>query len=117
MTSHFQDYTLQFNATGVLPLDVSGWDRVVVQIVGTPSATITFQTTNDAGAIQGQTDGNASTATNWLTVQGTDLTSGSSITTAAAALIVRFTYIGRFLRLNSTSGTVTKLLVMLNKNV
>lgn len=117
MLSKTLDITIGFNESGVLPLDVSGWDIITVQIVGTPSATITFQTTNDAGGVQGESDGDASTATNWNAVQGTNLTTGATVTTAAAEGTYRFNNIGRFFRLSSSSGTVTEMFLYLSKNL
>jgi hypothetical protein len=110
------DLTAQFNASSTVAvnIDLSGWDYAVAHIIS-PTGTVTFNTTNDAGAIEGTTDGNAVSAVNWVAVQGTNLNSGTAVTTLAASGIVRFAVIGKFLQFSASSVTVTKLLVNLFK--
>ena len=111
------DLTGDFNAVTnpSVRIDISGWDWIVVQLVQ-PTGTVTFSATNDAGAIEGVTDGNATSSLNYLSVQGTDLTSGTSVTTSGASSLTRFGVIGKFFRL-SASGAITagKVLVYLFK--
>ena len=113
--SQFVDFSADFKAgAGILNIDVSGWDWVTVQIVG-PSAAISFKTTNDGGDVQGSVIGNAKAALNFLTCQGTDLSSGSGVTSTAASANVRFAVIGRYLQLTSSAATATKVLVYYSK--
>lgn len=113
--SNIQDITNDFNNnSGVWVLDVDSWDYVVVQLVS-PSGTVTFKTTNDSGDIQGSGDGNQYSATNFINVQGTDLASGSGVTSLAATGLVKFSGIGKYLQLTSSSATVTKAIVRLYK--
>jgi len=105
------DVTTAFNNNaGVLNLDVSGWRYCVVQIV-TPSSAITFNTTNDGGAVQSSTNDAPISATNWLACQGTNLTSGSAVTSVNATAIVRFEVVGTFLQLTSSAATAAKVLI------
>lgn len=115
MTSQFVDFTNDFKTgVGVLNLDVSGWDWVTVQIV-TPSSAVSFKTTNDDNSQSGSVQGNAKAATNWLTCQGIDLSSGSAVTSVAASANVRFPVLGRFLQLTSSAATAVKVLVYYSK--
>ena len=109
------DVTRDFNADALVKLDVSGWDYIVVQLVS-PTGTVTFSSTNDSGAVQGVSDGNASTAINFIATQGTNLNSGAATTTLAASGLVRFASIGSFLQLSGADlVTCTKILIQLYK--
>lgn len=113
--SQIVDITNEFNSnSGVWVLDVDSWDYVVVQLV-TPSAAVTFKTTNDSGAIQGSGDGNQYAATNFTNAQGTDLASGSGVTSLADTGLVKFNVIGKYLQLTSSSATVAKAIVRFYK--
>ena len=109
------DVTGDINADGRAIIDIGGFDYAIVQLVS-PTGTATFSTTNDSGDIQGVSDGSAASATNFIDVQGTNLNSGSAVTTLAASGLVKFSYIGRYLKINGGGGfTVTKALVRLFK--
>jgi len=114
MISQVIDFTADFNASSGKNIDCSGWDWITVQII-TPSSAISFKTTNDDGSVMGTVQGNANTAKNFLTCQGTDLSSGSGVTSTAASANIRFPVIGKFLQLTGTSATVVKLLVYYSK--
>lgn len=109
-----KDVTSDFNADSKVNLDISGFDVVVLQIES-PSGAINFNTTNDSGAVQGVSDGNASTATAWRGVQGTDVLNGSGATNASATTIIKFTNFGRFIQFVGSAVTVSRMLVMLYK--
>jgi hypothetical protein len=111
MVCNWQDLSLQFNANGKVQIDTSGYDYVLVQIV-TPSGTISFASTNDGGAITGATDGNATSALNFVACQGTNQTNGTAETsTASANSIHKFQVVGRFLQISGGAGsTIAKLL-------
>lgn len=115
MTSQFVDFTADFKAgVGNLNIDVTGWDWVTVQII-TPSSAISFKTTNDDGSVSGAVSGNAKAATNWLTCQGIDLSSGSGVTSVSASANVRFPVVGRFIQLSSSAATAVKVLIYYSK--
>jgi len=74
MISQIIDVTDQYNATQSVTLDVSLWDKVSVQIVGTfADDGITAYISNDSRAIQGVSDGGPSMATNFFGIQMTKL--------------------------------------------
>lgn len=114
MLATTQDLTINFNRDGYAKIDLSNWDFCVAHFIGTSGA-ISFLTSNDAGAITGVTDGNATSATNFVAVQGTNLSTGVAGTSAATSTLYRFNNIGRFLELSGAGVTVTKLILYLSK--
>ena len=108
------DVTTDINADGRATLDVGGYDYAVVELVS-PTSTATFASTSDSGDITGVSDGSAASATNFVTTQGTDLSSGSAVSTLAITGQVKFAGGGRFLRIIGPGLTVTKGLVRLFK--
>lgn len=108
------DVTADINANGRCHLDIGGFDYCVVQLVS-PNTTATFSSTNDGGDIQGVSDGNAVAATNWVAVQGTNLNSGSAVTSLASSGIVRFSYVGQYFKIEGPGLTVTKAIIRLYK--
>lgn len=104
------DVKEDINKDGRVTLDLGGFDYIIVQLV-TPTSTATFKTTNDAGAITGVSAGSAASATNFIDVQGTNLNSGSAVTSLAVSGMVRFNYIGQFFRIEGPGLTVTKAII------
>lgn len=119
MVAKHYDYTNQFNAgvganTGLLQIDTSGWDYCIVHFVNMTGST-TFAGSNDGGAIQGETDGNATSATNFVSVQGVNQTSGAAGTSAATNTIYKFSSVARYLQFDGTASTTCKVLVYFAK--
>lgn len=108
------DVAADINADGRAVVECGGWDNAEVQLVS-PTSTATFQTSNDAGGITAVSDGSATSATNYIDIQGTNINSGAAVTTLAASGIIRFTNIGQFLRIIGPGLTVTKAFVRLYK--
>lgn len=109
------DWASKYSASIPLQIDIGGWDFVVVQLVGA-SGTTSFLTSSDSGAIQSVSDGNATAApsTSFNAVTGTNLATGSGVTSLAADGSVKFTGIGQYLRLSG--GSATKVLVRYYKS-
>lgn len=107
------DFADRYSASTPLNIDIGGWDFVVVQLV-TPSGTTSFLTSNDGGGITGVSDGNSASAANFNAVTGTNLATGSGVTTLAAAGSVKFAGIGQYLQLNG--GSAAKVLVRYYKS-
>jgi hypothetical protein len=97
-------------------LDIGGFDYAVIQAPGA-SNDIAISSTNDSGDIQGVSDGSAVSSTNYVAIQGVDLTSGTLVGNIGDNQLVRVQSVGRYLLLDGTadSVTVTKLLVRLYK--
>lgn len=109
------EITQDLNDNSIWQGDIGGWDYAVVQLVS-PTGTFTFNTTNDANPVLGVSEGSAVSATNWIAVQGTNLNSGSAVTTLAASGLVRFQGIGQFLQIiGAGAAQVTKAFVRLYK--
>lgn len=107
------DATLQFNQNGYFVIDCGGFDYIEAQVVN-PSENVKFYTTNDSGDIQGVSDGNYKSATNFISVLGTNVATGTTIDMTNATSLIKFNNIGRFLRLES-SDTLEKLILRLYK--
>lgn len=108
------DVTTDLNADGRVVIDCGGWDYADVQLVS-PTTTVNFENTNDSGAVTGVSDGSAASATNFVSVQGTNLATGTGVTSLNASGVVKFNGIARYLRLIGAGVTVTKALVRLYK--
>ena len=100
------DATASFNTNNNFYQDLSGWDSAVVQFVGT-SGTISFSTTNDDGSITGQLLPAPEVPLNWITVLGINLTTKTDVSSIAAAGIVEFGIIGKYLLLQGNTTTTT----------
>ena len=100
------DATASFNANNNFYQDLSGWDSAVVQFVGT-SGTVSFSTTNDDGSITGQLSPAPEVPINWVSVLGVNLTTKTDVSSIAAAGIVEFGIIGKYLLLQGNTTTTT----------
>ena len=100
------DATESFNANNSFYQDLSGWDSAVVQFVGT-SGTVSFSTTNDDGSITGQLLPAPEVPINWVSVLGVNLTTKTDVSSIAAAGIVEFGIIGKYLLLQGNTTTTT----------
>ena len=100
------DATDSFNANNNFYQDLSGWDSAVVQFVGT-SGTVSFSTTNDDGSITGQLLPAPEVPINWVSVLGINLTTKTDVASIAAAGIVEFGIIGKYLLLQGNTTTTT----------
>jgi hypothetical protein len=114
MLSTTIDVTAAFNAASKVNLDLSGWDTVTLQIQ-TPSGSINFNGTDDAGAIQGVSDGNASTAINWQPLAMTNTATNTTVVASGLNGIFKTNLLSRFIQLIGSSITVSKMIVYLSK--
>lgn len=103
------DVTVEFNANNGYVADASGWDYLVWQFVN-PTGTVALTATNDGGAIQGVSDGNSTSATNFSTVQAIKLSDGSSTATGAAGLF-RVSVVGRYVKYGGASAAADKVII------
>lgn len=108
------DITADFNSGSLAIIDIGGWDFAVAQTIGT-SGTINFTHSNDSGDLTGISDGSAASAVNFVSVQGTNLSTGAGATSTAADALFKFTGIGRYLRFSGSGASATKFLVRLYK--
>lgn len=103
------DVTDSFNANSGVVIDMGNYDYAIVQ-VKTPSSAISFTSTNISG-----NPSTSQNATDFTAVQGTILATGTAATSINANGMVRFSYIGQFLKLSGTTVTVANLVIRLFK--
>lgn len=97
-----------------ITLDLSGWDKTTFQVLN-PAATIYVYGTNDSGAVQGTTDGNADLATNFSAILATNLATGNSATTISSTGLYKVDVNAQFVKLAGGGANVTKLLAFNSK--
>ena len=102
------DATASFNTNNNFYQDLSGWDSAVVQFVGT-SGTVSFGTTNDDGSITGQLSPAPEVPINSVSVLGVNLTTKTDVASIAAAGIVEFGIIGKYLLLEGSANPTTTI--------
>ncbi len=114
------DFAHDFNTVYQIKQDLSSWDKCGIQIVAPFNGAITVYGTNDSGAVQGVTQGNAQLAINWNPVQVTNLATGTASSSIAAAGNYSYTVGAQFLLIQGVppaSGTnVYKLLLFKQKS-
>ncbi len=113
------DYAAEFNSLYKITLDVSGWDKTTIQLVAPVGNAILVYGSNDSGAAQSVTQGNASLAINFTPIQAVNLATGSAVSSMNAAGLYTVTDNAQFLRLQgnpAAAGTsVYKLLIFNSK--
>lgn len=113
------DFSQQFNSVYNVTLDLSGWDKTAIQVVAPFSGQIAVLATNDSGAIQGVTQGNAELATNFVHSQVKDLTTLTSNGYIYGEGLYEYTVNARFLKLqgipSGAGSSVYKLLFFNSK--
>ena len=122
MLAQYLDLTEEFansfdGSVYKVQFEVSNYDYALVQFVDFLSE-VTFKSTIDSGAVQGVTDGNALTSTNYSQVYATYLLDNTKVTVSPSNGTYRFDVVGRYIQLINTDGinpTTGKLLVMLTK--
>jgi len=77
--------TTTFNSVYQINRDVSGWDKLTIQVSGAMLGTAYIYGTIDSGASQGNNQGNAALALNYTPIQATDLATGSAVTSITGA--------------------------------
>jgi|ERR1019366_7988061 hypothetical protein len=117
MTQKTIDLTAAFtNNSQNVRVDTSGYDYAILQIE-VPSAQINFNTSVDAGALTGITDGNALMATNFQPADALNTATQTYSVSASTSGLFRFNVVGRFLQFVAAGGTtVGKLLLSLQRS-
>ena len=107
-----RDVTKQYqDNSNAIVVDAANWDYLVWHVV-VSSGTMSIFSSNDSGAIEGSTDGNSLTATDFyataaVSVGSTSLTTG--VTTFTTSGLYKTQVAGRFVKLSG--ATVTKVIV------
>jgi len=114
MISKLIDVTTEFNDNAKVQLDIGEWDYVVAQFVS-PTGTVTFKATNDGGAVDKTSQGDAKSAINWNVIQGLNLAANTSAVNTNATSMFKFNVVGKFIQFESVGQTVGKLLINYSK--
>ncbi len=113
------DQSTLFNSVYKITLDMSGWDKTTISVVAPVGNAILVYGSNDANAVQGVTQGNATLAINFSQIQVTNLATGTAVTSINAAGNYKCDINAQFLRLQgapAAAGTnVYKLLLFHSK--
>lgn len=104
------DFSAEFNSQYKITLDLSGWDKTTVQASGAVLGTINIMASNDSGAQEQTTQGNASLAINFTPVQAKNLATGTMVNAIYGAGLFEVDVNAQFLRLQGTpAGTPTNV--------
>ena len=113
------DYATEFNSLYKITVDLSGWDKATVQIVTLNAGSLAIQASNDSGA-NGSTQGNATLATNFSSVQAKNLQTGTSVNYIYGAGLYEYDVNAQFLRLQGSpeaAGTNVYKLLIFNQKI
>lgn len=114
------DFATQFNSNYNITVDLSGWDKTTIQVVAPVGGTIAVLATNDSGAVLGETQGNASLATNFNIAQVKNLQTGTSVNYIYGAGLYEYDVNAQFLKLSGTpaaAGTNVYKLLLFNSKI
>jgi len=98
-----------------ITLDMSGWDKTTFQVLAPVASTLFIYGSDNSGAVQGVTQGNAELATNFSTIQATKLSDGTAVTSVNAAGLYKVDVNAQFLRLQGGGANVYGLLFFHSK--
>lgn len=111
------DQSLTFNSVYNITLDLSNWDKTTIQTVAPMAGVIFVYATNDSGAVQGVTQGNAQLATNFTSAEVTNLATHAVTNIISAAGTYKYDVNAQFLRLQgSPSGAGASIYKLLLNN-
>jgi hypothetical protein len=117
--AHSNNQTNAFNINYNITLDMSGWGKTTIQVVSPMTGVLFVYGSNDANALQGVRDGNASLAINFTPILATNLATGSTTGSISAAGNYEVDVNTQFLRLQgnpaATPTNVYKLILFNTK--
>lgn len=114
------DQSSVFNSLYKVTLDMSGWDKTTIQTTGAVLGTINIFGTNDSGAQQQTTQGNASLAINFTPLQAKNLATGTMVNAIYGAGLFEVDINSEFLRLQgapAAAGTNVYRLLFFHSKV
>jgi len=117
---HHGNYTQQFNSTYNITLDLSGWDKMTMEVFSPVFGTLIAQGTNDGGGVFGVSYGNANTATNFFPVQVKNLLTGTSSPYIYGAGLYQYDVNAKYFRLQGSpaaAGTSLYRISMFNSKI
>lgn len=116
---HHPNYTSDFNSTYKITVDLSGWDKMTLEVVGPVGGTLATQASNYGGTTD-RAYGSASTAYNFAPVQVKNLLTGVSSPYIYGAGLYQYDVNARYFRLQGTpaaAGTSVYSISMFNSKI
>ena len=118
MLATILDVTTQFNLNNGVKLDVGQWQNIVIHVSGSVSGTVNVTGTNDGGAVEGATNNNPVSSTNYTAIQITNLATGTAVTSIGAAGNFRVIYPTQYIQIGGASAATTgKVIIFLTTPV
>lgn len=114
------DQSSTFNSVYKVTLDMSGWTQTTIHVVPPLGGAIQVSASNDSGAVQSVTQGNATLAQNFVPVQATNIATNTVYSSINAAGIFTVPINAQFLRLQgvpAAAGTSVYKLLLFNSKV
>lgn len=114
-----EDFANQFNSLYNITLDMSGWDKATLQVTSPMGGALAIQASNNANG-NDLTDGDASLAINFSSVQVKNLQTGSSVNYIYGAGLYEYDVNARFLRVQgqpAAAGTSVYNLIIFNSKI
>lgn len=114
-----ENFAREFNSLYKITLDVSGWDKVVVQTTGAVLGTVNIMGSNDGGA-SGMSQGDAQLAINFTPIQATNLATGTAVNAIYGAGLFSIPVNAQYLRLQgapAAAGTNVYRLLVFNSKI
>ncbi len=109
-----------FNSLYNIQLDLSGWSVSTIQVVAPVNGAIAVYASNDDGSVQGQVSGSAQLATNFTSVEVTNLATHAVTTLISSAGNYKYDVNAQFLKLQGVppaAGTNIYKLLIFNQKV
>lgn len=102
--------TQEFNSIYNITLDMSGWDRTAIQLIGPMVGSIFVYGTLDSGELQGVREGSPKNATNFQPILATDNATGTETAVLTAPGTYTVPINDQYLRLQgSPAGAGTSI--------
>ena len=114
------DYSGIFNSTYKINVDLSGWDKTTIQVVGPLTGRINIMGSNDSGYQLQNTQGSAALAINFQPIQAKQLSTGSMVNAIYGSGLFEVDVNAQFLQLQGSpaaAGTNVYRLLMFNSKI
>lgn len=113
------DFADQFNSLYNITLDMSGWDKTVIQTSGAVLGTLNLSGSNDGGD-NAYSDGNAQLAINFTPIQAKNLATGTMVNAIYGAGLFEVDINAQYLRIQgapASAGTNVYRLMIFNSKI
>jgi hypothetical protein len=117
--SRYVDLTYNYKVNNLysVNVDLAGWDRTTIHVEPPIQGTIYVYGSNDAGDVQGITEGNAKLATSFSPIQAVNLATGGLVSSIVSAGVYKVDANARFLQISGGAGTNIGRLLLLHTKI